>query len=131
VPLFAVDPTSPQLAILDCEKEAVLCAIWAAAPPSVWHFQFPQVQIGEERPTIPLHVVYLNHTTVTPETIYQIHSEKTYTKVAPYDGALHPFDGWLARFGLNVPLGYVMYAFGAVPSWLMMVIISFVSRTMV
>ncbi|KAL1969545.1 hypothetical protein VTN77DRAFT_8983 [Rasamsonia byssochlamydoides] len=129
VPLFAADPTSPNLGYLNCEKEHILCSIWAAGAPSVWHLQLPQVQAGEPRPAVPLHIVNLNTTAVTPETIYKIHSEKTYEKEAPYEGALHPFDGWLAQYGLNVPLGYVMYGFSLIPSWLFMIAISFFSRT--
>ncbi|KAH8697713.1 hypothetical protein BGW36DRAFT_379273 [Talaromyces proteolyticus] len=127
--LFAADPTAPNLAYLDCEKEPILCSIWAGAPPTVWHYQLPQVHPGEKRPPVPLHIVYLNHTTVTPETIYKIHSEKTYQAEPAYEGVLHPFDGTLAVYGLNVPVGYIMYGFSVVPSWLMMIGISFLSRT--
>lgn len=42
---------------------------------------------------------------------------------------MHPTDGWLAQYNLNVPLGYVIYAVGAVPSWMFMIGISFFSRT--
>jgi PTH2 family peptidyl-tRNA hydrolase len=129
VPLFAADPTSPNLASLDCEKESILCSVWAAGPPTVWHFQLPQVHPGEARPPVPLHIVNLNHTTVTPATVYEIHGEKTWQKEDAYEGLLHPFDGQLAEYGLNVPLGYVMYGFSVVPSWLMMIGISFLSRT--
>ncbi|KKA19459.1 hypothetical protein T310_6557 [Rasamsonia emersonii CBS 393.64] len=110
-------------------NERVLCSIWAAGTPTIWHLQLPEAQAGEPRPAAPLHIVYLNTTTVTPETIYKIHSEKTYEKDAPYEGALHPLDGWLAKYGLNVPLGYVMYGFSLIPSWLFMIAISFFSRT--
>jgi hypothetical protein len=127
--LFTADPTAPKLGLLNCEKETILCSIWAAGPPSVWHFQIPAVQPGEPRPSVPLHITYLNHTTVTPETIYRIHSEKTDLAEGPYKGALHPFDGWLAQYGLNIPLGYVMYGFSIIPSWLMMIAISFLSRS--
>jgi hypothetical protein len=127
--LFAADPTSPNLGYLNCESEKVLCSIWAAGPPSVWYLQLPQVQDEEPRPAAPLHIVNLNATTVTPETIYKIHSEKTYENETPYAGALHPLDGWLAQYGLNVPLGYVMYGFSVIPSWLFMIVISFFSRS--
>ncbi|KAL2005690.1 hypothetical protein VTN00DRAFT_10183 [Thermoascus crustaceus] len=129
--LFAADRTSPNLGYLDCEEEQILCSIWSAAPPSVWHFQVPQAQAEGPRPATPLHIVYVNSTTVTPETIHKIHSEKTYEEVPAYEGFLHPTDGWLAQYGLNVPLGYVIFAFSAIPSWLMMIAISVFSRTVV
>lgn len=47
-----------------------------------------------------------------------------------YEGAFHPTNGWLAEYGLNVPLGYAIYYFSLVPSWAMMIGVSFLSRTM-
>lgn len=129
VPLFAVDPTSPNLAYLNCENDKILCSIWVAGAPYVWHLQVPQVSTEEPRLPYSLHIVALNSTTVTPETIYKIHSEQTYQNVPLYDGALHPFDGWLAQYGLNVPLGYLMFGFSAVPTWVVMIAVSYFSRT--
>ncbi|KAL4982373.1 hypothetical protein BDW68DRAFT_170930 [Aspergillus falconensis] len=128
--LFAADLTSPNLGYLDCESNQLLCSAWSAGAPSVWYFNVPQAQTTEERPSTPLHIVYVNSTTVTPETIYRIHSEKTYESKPAYEGAFHPTDGWLAQYGLLVPLGYVIYGFGVVPSWLFMIVISMASRTM-
>ncbi|KAB8072909.1 PTH2-domain-containing protein [Aspergillus leporis] len=128
--LFSADPTSPNLGYLNCESNQVLCSAWSAGAPSVWHFQVP-AQVGEQRPATTLHTVFLNSTTVTPQTIYKIHAEKTYEKKPAYEGALHPTDGFLAQNGLLVPAGYVIYAFSAIPSWLFMIFISFFSRTMI
>ncbi|KAL4792113.1 hypothetical protein BDV19DRAFT_369143 [Aspergillus venezuelensis] len=127
--LFAADPTSPNLGYLDCESNQLLCSAWSAGAPSVWYFEVPAAQI-EERPSTPLHIVYVNSTTVTPEAIYKIHSDKIFEDKPAYEGAFHPTDGWLAQYGLLVPLGYVIYGFGIVPSWLFMIIISMASRTM-
>lgn len=115
---------------MDCEKNQVLCSAWTAGAPSYWHFQVPQAQDGPERPATPLHMVYLNSTTVTARDIYNIHSKKTYLDVPAYEGDLHPTDGWVAKYGLSIPLGYAIYGFSVVPSWLFMIFISFVSRTM-
>ncbi|KAF3393567.1 hypothetical protein DPV78_009994 [Talaromyces pinophilus] len=128
VALFAADPTSPNLGYVNCEQETILCSIWAAAAPSIWHLDLPQVHPGEKRPAVPLHVQHLNFTTVTPETIYNVHAEKTWEKQDRYEGWLHPFDGFLAESGLNVPLGHVIYYFSVIPSWLTMIGISFLSR---
>ncbi|KAL5343719.1 hypothetical protein BJX70DRAFT_120953 [Aspergillus crustosus] len=128
--LFATDPTSPNLGYLDCESNQPLCSAWSAGAPSVWYFKVPQAQeTAEERASTPLHIVYVNSTTVTPETFYKIHTEKTYEKRPAYEGAWHPTDGWLAQYGLLVPLGYVIYGFGIIPSWLFMIVISMGSRT--
>ncbi|KAL3479845.1 hypothetical protein BJX99DRAFT_221316 [Aspergillus californicus] len=128
--LFAADPTSPSLGYLDCESNQLLCSAWSAGAPSVWWFKVPEAQLGEERAPTPLHIVYVNSTTVTPETFFKIHSEKSYESKPAYEGAFHPTDGWLAQYGLLVPLGYVIYGFGIVPSWLFMIVISMASRTM-
>ncbi|KAJ5105323.1 hypothetical protein NUU61_002670 [Penicillium alfredii] len=127
--LFSADPTAPNLGRLDCESNPVLCAIWSSGAPTVYHYQVPQAQLGEERPPTPLHIVYLNSTTITPEQIYQIHSKKLWEKVPVYEGVLHPTDGWLAKYNLNVPVGYGIWALSSIPSWLFMVLISFFSRT--
>lgn len=131
--LFATDHTSPNLGYLNCESEPILCSIWSAGAPTVWHLHRPAATT-DGTPLSPslLRVAYLNSTTVTAEGIYKIHTDQTYLDEVPYEGWLHPFDGWLAKNGgLNVPLGYIMWAFGTVPSWLFMIIISFISRRIV
>lgn len=128
--LFSADPASPNLGYLNCESDQLLCSTWSAGAPSVWYFEVPQAQLGESRAATPLHVVYLNSTTVTAQDIYKIHSEKTYKKEPAYEGALHPTDGWLAQNNLLVPLGYIIHGFSIIPSWLFMIFISFASRTL-
>ncbi|KAJ5772972.1 hypothetical protein N7457_007868 [Penicillium paradoxum] len=129
--LFSADPTSPNLGLLDCEANQVLCAAWSASAPSVMYYQVPKEQpAGEERAPTPLHNLYLNSTTVTADTIYNLHAEKNYEKFPAYEGALHPIDGWVAKYQLSIPMGYVIWGLGAVPSWLFMIGISFFSRTM-
>lgn len=128
--LFTADPTSPNLGMLNCEEERVLCATWSAGTPSVLYYQVPKAQPeGEERLPTPLHFVYMNSTTVTPEEIYQIHSKKNFEKNPAYEGAMHPTDGLLAKYNLNVPLGYAIYGLSAIPSWMFMIGISLFSRT--
>ncbi|GLI79524.1 hypothetical protein PoHVEF18_007861 [Penicillium ochrochloron] len=128
--LFSADPTAPNLGQVNCEEERVLCATWSAGAPSVFYFQVPQAQPeGQARLPTPLHVVYMNTTTVTPEELYQIHSKKTFEKVPAYEGAFHPTDGLLAQYHLNVAFGYAIWAIGAIPSWTFMIAISFFSRT--
>ncbi|KAJ5833045.1 hypothetical protein N7474_001356 [Penicillium riverlandense] len=128
--LFAADPTSPHLGFVDCESNSILCSIWSAGAPSIFYFHVPKApQAGEARPSTPLHIFYLNTTTVTPNEIYQIHGKQLYNEIAPYEGALHPIDGWLAQYKLNIPLGYLIWALGAIPSWMFMIGISFFSRT--
>jgi hypothetical protein len=84
---------------------------------------------GQPLAESPLYITGLNRTMVTSEDIYKLHSKKAYVTGNHYDGYLHPWDGQLARYGdLNIPLGYFMYSFSLIPSWLFMIAISFVSR---
>ncbi|CAI7601464.1 unnamed protein product [Penicillium pancosmium] len=128
--LFSADPTAPNLGLLDCEQERVLCAAWSSGAPSVYYYQVPQAQpADQERLPSPLHVLYMNTTTVTPQEIYEIHSKKTFLDVPAYEGAFHPTDGWVAKYNLTLPFGYFIYGIGAIPSWMFMIGISFFSRT--
>lgn len=116
---------------MNCETERALCAAWSAGAPSVYYFQVPKAQpAGAERLPTPLHVIYINSTTVTPQEIYQIHSKKTFSKEPAYEGVMHPIDGLFAQYQLLIPIGYAIYALGAIPGWMFMIGISFVSRTL-
>lgn len=77
-----------------------------------------------------MHIVPLNFTSATVSDIVSIPtaSKSSYLEHEEYTGLLHPFDGLVSKFGLLTPFGYVMWGFGNIPSWAMMLIISFVSR---
>lgn len=128
--MFAADKTSPNLGYVNCEDNQVLCGAWSAGAPSVWVFEVPQAQVGEERRPTSLHIVNLNSTTVTSERIFEIYSGKHYQKLQAYEGFLHPTDSFLARTNLNVAMGYAIYGLGMIPNWLFMIGISFLSRTL-
>ncbi|PGH27290.1 hypothetical protein AJ80_01000 [Polytolypa hystricis UAMH7299] len=130
LPLFSADPTSPSLGKIDCENEKILCNVWSTGPPMLWHIQRPlQSAPGELRGETPIHRVRMNYTTVTADDIYKVHSEKLWEEKAAFEGAFHPFDGWLAEYNLNYLIGYLVFGLSVVPSWLFMIGISFVSRT--
>ena len=126
--LFAADPTAPHLASVNCDNEPILCAIWAAGPPNIWHIQRPIAQADQSTPATTIHIVPLNTTTSTAQEIVQIHTQKAYEKRPVYDGAFHPFDGYLAKLYLNIPAGYAIFAFSMIPSWAFMIVISMFSR---
>ncbi|KAK2748831.1 hypothetical protein FQN55_003973 [Onygenales sp. PD_40] len=129
IPLFAADETSPSIGKLDCEKQGLLCSIMSAGPPSLWHIQVPARVSGEPKPPTPIHIVGINTTTVNADKFYTTHSEKTWQQRKELESAFHPMDGFLAQYGLNVVIAYVVYYMAMVPSWLMMVGVSFLSRT--
>jgi len=127
--LLSADPSSPKLAYVNCDDQPILCSMWATGPAAVWRFEFPVPSADQSTPATTLHIVPLNTTTVAAKDITQIHTKKSYQDVQPYEGYFHPFDGILAKLGLITPIGYILYGFGIVPSWLLMVGISFLSRT--
>ncbi|KAL8900359.1 MAG: hypothetical protein Q9207_005729 [Kuettlingeria erythrocarpa] len=126
--LMAVDPSSPRLAHVNCDRQPVLCASWSAGPPTIWYIQLPITQADQSKPATTIRIVGLNTTSTTAKDIVKIYTEKTYEKKPVYEGALHPFDGWVAQYGLLMPLGYVMYGFANIPSWAFMIGISMFSR---
>ncbi len=128
-------PHSPRLGLLDCDKEAVLCASWIAGPPTLWHFSVPQATLGStltpagtaSGPT-KLRITDVNATTVTAQDFIKVRQENLYLEQEEYTGAFHPIDGWVQKMGLGMPLGYVLWFFSTTPSWMIMIGISFVSR---
>ncbi|KIV87126.1 hypothetical protein PV11_02694 [Exophiala sideris] len=133
VPLLVALPQSAgspplRLGWVDCDKESVLCTGWAVTLPSVYHFMVPKK--SDPQAKTPLHIIPFNFTSTTTTTIVEIpsRSKSTYLGEDEYTGLLHPFDGLLAKFGLQQPFGYVMWGLGIMPSWVMMIGISFISR---
>ncbi|KAM5447931.1 putative peptidyl-tRNA hydrolase [Microsporum audouinii] len=128
--LFATSE-SPNLGRLNCETQGLLCAIWSVSPPTLWHIQVPSAPLtGEEKPSTSIHPVRLNATTVTADEIYKVHSEKLWEKEPELQTMFHPFNGLAAEYRINELVGYIIYCLGMIPSWAMMVGISFISRTM-
>lgn len=125
VALLASDSAAPRVAQLDCDAEEILCGAWAVAVPAVWVVLLP----ASHEAKTPIKIFNLNTTTVTPADFTKIHTRKLYLHESEYQGALHPFDGWVAKTGLATPLAYVLWGFGKIPSWAMMVGISMFSRS--
>lgn len=126
--ILASDFPPPKLGRIDCDKENLFCTTWAAGIPEIWHFLVSVPTGGQSRAASPLHIVPIYPKNVTTQDIVKIHTEKTYLSRPEYTGAYHPIDGWLQRFRLLDPLGYVVWSFGSTPSWLLMIAISFFSR---
>lgn len=113
---------------VDCEKDEVLCSAWGAAVPSIYHFLVP---LKTEPPSkTPIHITRINVTSITATELADIPStgKSTYLEQEEYTGLLHPLDGLLAQFNLLIPLGYLLWGISAIPSWMMMLGISMVSR---
>jgi hypothetical protein len=127
---LSVIPSGPQLGRLDCEKEPQLCNAWGAGAPSVIYIQLPQPLPDQTTPATTVHYLSLNRTTVTAQDFVEMATVKAFKQEkTPYEGFFHPFNGVLAQTGLGIPFGWVVYGFSVMPSWALMIGISFFSRT--
>lgn len=129
--LLAADPTSPNLAFVNCDKQGVLCSTWMAKPPTIWHIQRPVAQADQSTPASTIYINYFNVTHSTAGDMVALHTGKQYETGILYDGWFDPFDGQLAKLGLNKAVGYVLFGIGMVPSWAFMIVVSMVSRTII
>lgn len=137
--LLAADPTAPSLAILDCDAQGALCSTWMAKPPTIWHIRRVRAADADTSSssssststTTTIHVNYFNVTHSTAGDMVALHSSKKYEDGIRYEGGgwFDPFDGPLARWGVNKGVGYALYGVGLVPSWAFMIVVSMVSRT--
>ncbi len=128
--LVSASKNPPNLAMLDCEADPVLCNAWAIGPPSVLWFQLPQPLPDQSTPATTCRSISLNRTTVTAPEIAALSLQEKYKEKEPYEGFFHPFDGPLAKYGLSIPVGYIIWGFSAIPSWAFMIGVSFISRQM-
>lgn len=80
---------------------------------------------------IDIYIKRLNLTTATPDTVVELYKSRgDKSQFKKKDGYFHPFDGELAKYGVAIPVAYLLWGLGVVPSWAMMLAISFISRTM-
>lgn len=112
------------MAILNCEDEPVLCNAWSASAGSIWAFD-----MLPEPAAIDIYTRRLNLTSVTADDLVTLHTngKKSFGLL---DSWFHPFNGKAAELGLSVPVGYALWAFGLVPNWAFMLVVSMLSRTM-
>ncbi|KAK4990074.1 hypothetical protein LTR66_006895 [Elasticomyces elasticus] len=131
VPLLSASKSPPYLGSLNCETEPVLCNAWALTAPSLLHMLLPRPLPDQSMPATTVRYIPVNRTSVTTMDIVKVHTQETYLNVEPYDGFWHPFDGTMARLGLNEYIGRALWVFGVVPSWMFMLAVSFFSRSFV
>lgn len=122
---FALLPDAPHTGYLNCEHEPVLCNAWSVPTGTVWVFEM----LPEPAP-IDIWVKKFNLTTTTSDDIVARHAEGYKKTFQLHEGTFHPFNGWWAQNHLSLPVGYVLWFFNVVPSWLLMLTLSFVSRSM-
>lgn len=124
---FAILPGSPHMGIVNCDDQPILCNSWSAGAGSIWSFHMlpapAPVDIYKKR---------LNLSSTTSEELVNLRSAESKDKAGfvLIDSWFHPFNGKATELGLSVPYGYAMWAFGLVPNWLFMIIVSMASRSM-
>ncbi|MCJ1325912.1 hypothetical protein MMC10_002575 [Thelotrema lepadinum] len=128
--ILAPTPNPPKLARLDCDASGILCTTWFTGPPAIWYIRLPIPAADQSAAETEIHVARLNTTTSTVQEMVDLHARKEYENKPLLQGALHPFDGWAAKTGLNVVMGYVLYGLNLVPSWSVMLVVSFATRTL-
>jgi hypothetical protein len=119
-------PTGPNLALLDCDRQTLLCGAWGAAASTIWYMEVPKIGSGIH--TTPLTITGLNATTVTASDITKIHTKEAWKEQPNYEGLMHPLDGALKQFGVQMPLAIVLFLLSKIPSPVFMIGLSFFSR---
>ena len=127
--LNAAKPSAPKLAVVDCDDQPVLCNAWSVGPPSIYHFSIPKPLADQSAPAATVRYIQLNRTSTTTDTLKKLIVEKEYEQTEPYEGFWHPFNSQLAQLGLAAPLGYVLWGFSKMPSWMPMILVSLFSRS--
>lgn len=105
----------------------------SVSAPSLLHFNFPVLPYPDASPQPASEFRYaeFNRTSVQAEDFVYLASAAPGTKLylfPAYEGWLHPVDGWMARFNVQHFFGYLIWGMGTTPSWIIMIVISFVSR---
>lgn len=150
IALVAASSKAPNFALVDCDVEGVLvstppfpslhtsptpltpalqCHAWAIGPPQLMHISLPAPLPSQSPAATDVRYISVNRTSVTPRDFAALTLQDKYLETEPYEGVWHPFDGPLAKYQVNVPIGQVISAFSMVPSWVFMILVSFVSRT--
>jgi hypothetical protein len=122
--LWSVNPNAPNLGYLNCDNQPILCNSWGAGPPSLWI-----MEVTAPGNPVDIHVRNLNATTTEVKTFTDLYAAKDWKNKPVYESYFHPFDGVLKQYGLAVPVAYILWFFTVVPSWMFMIGVSFLSRT--
>lgn len=124
---FALQDKAPHMGYLNCDDQPILCNAWSTGTSNIYLFEM----LPSPAP-IEVYKKRLNLTTTTSDdlvNLYESGTKKDSFKQLEV-GWFHPFQGKAVEFGIAVPFAYLMWAFGLVPNWLFMLVVSFVSRTM-
>jgi hypothetical protein len=122
---FAVLPGSPNMGLVNCDDQPILCNSWGAAAANIWVFDM----LPEPAP-IDIYKKRLNTTTTSSDDIVALRDADREATFVKLDSMFHPFNGKIAELGMSQVVGYIFWVFNLIPSWATMLIISMVSRSM-
>lgn len=122
---FATLPKAPHTAYLNCENEDLLCNMWSAPTGTIWIFDMlpPPAEI-------PIHIHRMNLTSATSQELLDLYASGKREDLWAHEGYFHPYNGIVAKYGIGMPVAYALWFFNAVPSWAVMLVVSFASRTL-
>ncbi|GKT44396.1 uncharacterized protein ColSpa_04577 [Colletotrichum spaethianum] len=122
---FAKLPESPHLGLLNCDDQPVLCNGLSAGTASIW--SIGMLPAGSE---VDIYRKRLNVTTTTSDDIVDLWKKKSKEDWLLTETIFHPFNSFVGKNNLSIPVGYFFWAFSLIPNWLFMLIVSFGSRTL-
>ncbi|TQN74604.1 hypothetical protein CSHISOI_00824 [Colletotrichum shisoi] len=121
---FAKLPESPHLGLVNCDDQPVLCNGLSAGTASIW--SIGMLPAGSD---IDIYRKRLNVTTTTSDDIVDLWKNKSKEDWILTENIFHPFNSFVGKNNLTLPVGYFFWAFNLIPNWLFMLLVSFGSRT--
>jgi len=122
---FAQLPNAPNMAVVNCDYQPILCGSWGAAAGWLWLFEMKPLPAE-----IDIYKKRLNLTSTTSEdlvALFESNSKDSFTLLHSF---WHPFNSNVAKFDLAVPLAYILWIPSLFPQWVWMLFITLISRRM-
>ena len=113
------------MAYVNCDDQPILCNSWSASVGVLW-----SLELLPPPAPVDIYAKRLNFTTATSEQLVALKSTDKKESMVLLDSWFHPFNGKATELGLSVPFGWFTWVFGILPNWAFMIIVSFLSRTM-
>ena len=115
------------MAYLNCDDQPLLCSSWLIGPAHIW-----AIDVVPNPEDVNIYKHRFNVSSIDADYMTALRSDDKenddrWTKVESY---FHPFNGQVAKLHLSMPFAWVLWFFNIFPNWLMMLIVSFVSRSM-
>jgi hypothetical protein len=124
---FALTPGSPKMAYLNCDDQPLLCSSWMIGAGHIW-----AVDLLPNPEDVEVYKHRFNVTQATSEvmTSLRVDDKAADERWTPIDSVFDPWKGTVAKLGLGMPFAYILWFFNIFPNWLFMLVVSFVSRSM-